>query len=247
MDDGELRRRGTSFGGVAGHYERARPGYPAAAIRWMVGETRTRVLDLGAGTGKLTRGLVALDHDVVACEPLAEMARALAESIPAVPVVRGRAERLPCARSSFDIVTAAQAFHWFQPEPSLREIARVLRPGGRIGLVWNLRDEDVGWVRRMSEIIGSETIEADEPWRVALASSNLFGDLAESEFRYEQVLTLADLLSLVRSRSYWAVSGASDQQRMLDEMTELIRAHSEIDEEAISLPYRTMAFRAVRT
>ena len=126
----ERRGRAASFGEVADAYERARPGYPEDAVRWLVGEEPCDVVDLGAGTGKLTRSLVALGHRVTAVEPLPEMIAHLLAAAPGVTAVQGGAEAIPLAAESADVVVAAQAFHWFDHGPALREIARVLRPGG---------------------------------------------------------------------------------------------------------------------
>ena len=128
----EIRAR--SFGQVAEAYERARPGYPEDAVRWLVGDEPRDIVDLGAGTGKLTRSLVALGHRVVAVEPLPEMIARLRTAVPGAIAIEGGAEAIPLDAASADVVIAAQAFHWFDHGPALREIARVLRPGGRIAL-----------------------------------------------------------------------------------------------------------------
>ena len=122
--------RAASFGGVADAYERARPGYPDDAVRWLAGEEPCDVVDLGAGTGKLTRSLVALGHRVTAVEPLEEMLEQLRHAVPAATALRGSAEAIPLPDGSADVVTCAQAFHWFDHEVALPEMARVLRPGG---------------------------------------------------------------------------------------------------------------------
>jgi SAM-dependent methyltransferase len=202
---------------------------------------------VGAGTGKLTEVLVGLGHRVHACEPIAEMAALLAANIPEAAVARGRAEDLPYRDQSFDAVTVAQAFHWFDPIPSLEEMARVIAGGGVLSLVWNLRDTSAGLGARMSDIIGAERIDADEPWREAVAASRHFGVLEEAEFSYEQTLTLAELLALVRSRSVWATATPELQYTMLNEITRLIEGVDGIDPAAITLLYKTMAFRTIRS
>ena len=124
--------RRTSFGSVADAYERARPGYPEDAVRWLAGGEPRDVVDLGAGTGKLTRSLVALGHRVTAVEPLPEMIAHLRAAVPGGDGRRGWSGGDPAPAESADVVTVAQAFHWFDHGPALVEIARVLRPGGRI-------------------------------------------------------------------------------------------------------------------
>ena len=152
-----MPERAASFARVADAYERARPGYPADAVLWLAGETPCDVVDLGAGTGKLTRSLAALGHHVVAVEPLAEMLDRLRAAVPGATAVVGSAESMPLPDASVDVVACAQAFHWFDPGPALAEMARVLRPGGRIALVWNVRDERVPWVDEMSDAMVGRT------------------------------------------------------------------------------------------
>ena len=145
-----------SFGGVADAYERGRPTYPAEAVRWMLGDHPLSVLELGAGTGKLTRVLVELGHDVHASDPDAAMLQILERELPGVPTAQAGAEDIPLGDGSVDAVVAAQAFHWFDLDRALPEIARVLRPGGRVCLLWNTRNEKIPWVRRLGTIIGTQ-------------------------------------------------------------------------------------------
>lgn len=133
----EWLERAASFGGVADAYERARPGYPDDAVAWLAGDEPCDVVDLGAGTGKLTRSLVARGHRVTAVDPLEEMLVWLRHAVPGAIAVRGSAEAIPLPDGSADVVTCAQSFHWFDHAVALREIARVLRPGGRLAPVWN--------------------------------------------------------------------------------------------------------------
>ena len=128
--DPKVRGPYTAFADVAGAYERARPGYPEEAVRWLAGPQPLDVVDLGAGTGKLTRALIALGHRVVAVEPLDEMRAELEVALPGARALAGSAEAIPLPDASKDVVTSAQAFHWFDHDAALPEIARVLRPGG---------------------------------------------------------------------------------------------------------------------
>jgi SAM-dependent methyltransferase len=141
----------------AGAYERARPSYPAAVLSCLVGRAGLgpgrRVLDLAAGTGKLTRLLVPSGAEVVAVEPVAAMRAELAAAVPGVEVLDGTAEAIPLPDASLDAVTVAQAFHWFDAPVALTELARVLRPGGTLALVWNERDLRVDWVRQFGDVL----------------------------------------------------------------------------------------------
>src|SRR5689334_14003130 len=132
------RSKGLSFAGVADAYDRARPTYPREAAAWLVGSEHAHVLELGAGTGKLTEQLVALGHRGLATDPLRQMLRHLMARLPDTPAVIAEAEHIPMRARSVDTVVGAQAFHWFEQGLALPEIARVLRPGGHLALAWNL-------------------------------------------------------------------------------------------------------------
>jgi ubiquinone/menaquinone biosynthesis C-methylase UbiE len=159
--------RARSFGGVAGIYDRGRPGWPAEAIEWLLGAEPLEVLDLGAGTGKLTAALLAAGHRVTALEPSAGMREVLAERLggaPGVTVLDGRAEEIPLADGSVDAVLAGSAFHWFDREPTLAEVARVLRPPGVFGLLGNRYDTSVDWQRRLRKISSAGAIYRAGHW-----------------------------------------------------------------------------------
>ena len=143
------------FQAAADAYERSRPDYPSQAIDRLVQELEigraATVLDLGAGTGKLTRMLIHTGARLVAVEPVDAMRHTFVEAVPGVPVVGGTAEAMPFADGVFDAVIIAQAFHWFHGVDALQEIHRVLRPSGRLGLIWNIRDDSAPWVARLTE------------------------------------------------------------------------------------------------
>lgn len=239
--DPKVRGPYTAFADVAGAYERGRPGYPSDAVRWMVGDAPVDVVDLGAGTGKLTRALVALGHRVVAVEPLDEMRARLETAVPGARAVAGKAESMPLADASADVVTSAQAFHWFDHDDALPEIARVLRPEGRLGLVWNSRDDRDPWMARLSAIIGNESIQESDVVPI-LDGSGLFRWVETKRFAFEQILDRAGLLDLVLSRSYLARLPPEDREPVLAAVGALF------DETAIDggvrLAYVTECFRA---
>jgi SAM-dependent methyltransferase len=239
----ERRGRAESFAAVADAYERGRPEYPAEALHWLTGEPPLDVVDVGAGTGKLTRGLLRLGHRVTAVEPLPQMLERLRRAVPDAVAVAGTAESLPLAAGSADVVTVAQAFHWFEHERALPELARVLRAGGRLALVWNTRDDSDPWVARLSATIGSETVEsrdATEP----LDASGLFGGVERTTFPFSQRLDRATLRDLVLSRSYCAAKPAAEREPVLAAVDLLFDEHAEGD--VIDLPYVTQCFRAER-
>lgn len=239
--DPKARGPFTAFAEVAGAYERARPTYPQDAVRWLLGDEPGDVADLGAGTGKLTRVLVALGHRVTAVEPLDAMRAQLEEAVPGVAVVSGNAESLPLEDASVDAVACAQSFHWFDHAVALPEIARVLRPGGRLALVWNSRDDRVDWVAELSEIIGNETV-AEWDVQGPIAASGLFEPIERAEFRLEQTLDRETLLDLVLSRSYCAKLSQADREPVLAEVAKLYDETA--GEGGVRLAYVTECFRA---
>lgn len=231
-----------SFGAVADAYDRARPGYPPEAARWLAGTTPARVLELGAGTGRLTADLVGLGHHVLATDPLGEMLRHLTARLPDVMAARAVAERIPLPSRSADLVVSAQAFHWFDLERALPEIARVLRPGGEIALVWNERDERIPWVKRLGDVLGNQEQNTDPTHD--LIRSALFGYVEATSFRFWQPLDRELLHDLIRSRSNIAVMTETERQRVLRQADALYDEYGR-GADGMLLPYRTHCFKAV--
>jgi SAM-dependent methyltransferase len=240
--DHRVRGPFTSFAEVADAYERARPGYPEEAVRWLAGDAPVEVVDLGAGTGKLTRGLVALGHRVVAVEPLAEMRAELARTVPGIRALEGSAEAIPLSDGSADVVTCAQSFHWFDYAAALPEITRVLRPGGVLALVWNSRDDRDPWMTRLSAIIGNETVDGDDDVTSPLGKSGLFGPIERSRFSFVQTLDRDGLVDLVLSRSYCAKLPPADREPVLEAVGRLYDETAGAD--GVRLAYVTECFRA---
>ena len=224
MDDDpttdDVRRHARSFGSVAERYDRGRPGYPAAAVRWLVGRETATVLELGAGTGKLTAELVAQGYDVHATEPDPEMLAILRKRLPDVPTSESGAEEIPLPDRSVDVVVVGQAFHWFDHAVAMPEIARVLRPGGALAVTWNNRDARIPWVRKLWALLGDQpqlkqrTEDASE----AIVQSDLFGFVDRQDFPYWQDINRESILDLVASRSYVATLDADARTRKLAEV-----------------------------
>ncbi len=233
----------TAFAEVAGAYERGRPGYPEDAVRWLVGDEPLDVVDLGAGTGKLTRALVVLGHRVTAIEPLPEMLEQLPAAAPGAFAILGSAEIIPLPDAHTDAVTCAQSFHWFDHAVALPEIARVLRPGGRLALVWNSRDDRDAWMARLSEIIGNETVGENVVFP-PLEESGLFGPVETARFTFEQVLDRETLLDLVLSRSYCAKLPPAERKPVLKAVGRLYDETAGPD--GVRLPYVTECFRTAK-
>jgi ubiquinone/menaquinone biosynthesis C-methylase UbiE len=230
-----------SFGGVADAYDRGRPTYPREAAAWLTSDRPVSVLELGAGTGKLTAQLVALGHDVHATDPDPQMLRLLAKHLPAVRVSQAPAEEIPSGDATYDVVVSAQAFHWFDLDRALPEIARVLRPRGRLSLVWNERDERIPWVKRLGRIIGSQEQLTDP--REVLVSSRLFGEAEHEAFRFWQVVDRDSVQDLVRSRSNVATLPPAEQEA---KMAEVLAFYDEYGrgKDGMQLPYTASCFRA---
>jgi ubiquinone/menaquinone biosynthesis C-methylase UbiE len=230
-----------SFGGVADAYERGRPTYPTDAVRWLLGEQPLTVLELGAGTGKLTRVMVELGHDVHATDPDEAMLQILEREVPGVPTAQAGAEEIPLGDQSVDAVIAAQAFHWFDLDRALPEIARVLRPGGRVCLLWNARNEKIPWVRRLGAIIGTQE-QLRDPAQ-SLIFSELFGFVEEHEFTHWQTIDRKSIQDLVISRSNIAVL---DSDARAAKLAEVLAFYDEFGRgmDGMQLPYTTRCFRA---
>ena len=189
-------------------YERGRPPYPPEAVDWLLPEGASRVLDLGAGTGKLTRQLRDRGLDVIAVEPSAGMREQLARAVPGVTVHAGSAEEIPLADGSVDAVLVAQAWHWVDRSRAVPEVARVLVPGGRLGLVWNIRDEREDWVAELGRIL-------HDPGEHRSQDRGLigppFGPVERCDVEWKHRLSPDELIDLAASRSY--VITMPDEQR----------------------------------
>lgn len=235
----DVAARGFQAGAAA--YEMARPGYPDEAVAALAAElgvaSGTRVCDLAAGTGKLTRRLVELGASVVAVEPVDAMRDQLMRAVPEVEAVEGTAESIPLPDASVDVVTVAQAFHWFDAPAALAEIARVLKPGGGLALLWNERDDATAWVAEMSRIIRwhERTVSRYQhvDWAEVVAASQRFTPLEEQSIRWAQPMTRAVLADRVRSISYIAVMPSSERERLASEVASLASRLAE----PFELPY----------
>jgi SAM-dependent methyltransferase len=242
-DRSRLEQHALSFGSAADVYATSRPGYPQDAVDWLVPANAGTVLDLGAGTGKFTSLIPRSGREVIAVDPSADMLARLTASAPDVTTVLGSAESIPLADASVDVVTVAQAWHWVDAERAVPEVARVLRPGGTLSLVWNTRDESVDWVARLGEIMGGTAHYemADEAPPVGPP----FGPLESWQTRWVQRLDRAGVLDLVRSRSYFLVKSREEQDATLSAVSDLLDRHPDLTgRTVIELPYLTECFRA---
>jgi SAM-dependent methyltransferase len=236
-------------------YGRGRPDYPQQLSIWLQHALRLcpgkSALDLGAGTGKFTRLLLQTGAAIVAIEPVDAMRAQLLENLPGIVALAATAQSMPVAQGSVDAVVCAQAFHWFATVPAVREIGRVLRSGGRLGLVWNVRDESVDWVAAITRIMAP--YEGDTPrfhtgeWR-RLFPNELFSQLEETNVAHQHVGSAqAVILDRVLSVSFIAALPAGERERVAAQLKLLIASHPQLrDRATIALPYLTRAYASTR-
>jgi SAM-dependent methyltransferase len=241
-----------------GDYEAARPSYPPDAIAWLVEHLRIApgrlVADVAAGTGKLTRLLAPIGADLFAVEPVPGMRETFRRILPSVPLVAGTAEMMPVAATTFDAITVAQAWHWFDHERASAEMARVLRPGGRLGLVWNARDRSEPWVDEVWSIM--DRVEKRAPWRdhenwrdsATKPMPGFGGELHATQFRHLQSITPEGVVQRVASVSHVAVLPEPERERVLDEVRHLLATHPAVRGlETVEIPYRVDCFWTERS
>jgi ubiquinone/menaquinone biosynthesis C-methylase UbiE len=242
---GAERTLATSFDAVADVYERGRPGYPEELLDELAGaiglEPGRDVLDLAAGTGKLTRQLAGFGVRLVAVEPLAEMRTRCAVVVPGVPVVAATAEQLPFDAAEIDVVFVAQAYHWFDRERATAEVARVLRPGGHLVCLWNFEDVTVPWVAELEAIKDDvsrarRTLVGSSSWQFDLGAPDRFEEPATTT-RSTMVHTADELLASFASRSYVSVLPPAERAAAVERVRAVIAAF----DDPFPVPYRTEA------
>ncbi|GAB2974470.1 class I SAM-dependent methyltransferase [Saccharothrix stipae] len=249
---------GSSFGAAAAAYAEHRPDYAPAAVRWALElAPGSRVLDLGAGTGKLTATLVALGADVIAVEPDAAMSTELRRALPAVRALPGGAEAIPLPDASVDAVLAGNALHWFDMDVAGPEMARVLAPGGVLAGLWNVLDDRVDWVAGLERVSGSAAIgprDTLSSWRAATAGMHLpntglvarFGSPEQAEFPHGQRRTADSLVATLATRAGMLVMPERDREAALGGIRAFLAGRPETGRGQFTLPMLTGVLRVRR-
>lgn len=240
---------GQSFQDGGEHYDRVRPGYPAGSADWLIGNVgmtagAADAADIGAGTGKFTALLVERGLGVSAVDPSTDMLAQLRRTLPGVIAFEGTAEATGLADAAFDVVSVAQAWHWCDPRLASTELARILRPGGVLGLIWNQLDTSVPWVHRLSRIMHAGDVHKPD-FRPAVGPE--FAGLESHLTRWEDPVTTIDIVELAKSRSYYLAAAESTRAKVRANLDWYLHEHlAHSGGEVIGLPYRTQTWRAVK-
>jgi SAM-dependent methyltransferase len=247
----ERQERAMSFGAIAEDYDVLRPQAPPAAVDWLLPPGCRVAVDVAAGTGLFTRTLVDKVPQVIAVEPDARMRKVLAARSPSVTALEGRGESIPLPDAAADAVFISSAWHWMEPERAVPEIGRVLRDGGRFGLIWTSRDREVDWVRELDQLPGLEKLEAasDERFRrhehVVLPDPQIFENVAHETFAFVRTMTLDDAVAMMGTYSRVIVAAPEARaQRLAHARAALEERFGGVD--TIDIPMQARCWRADR-
>ena len=240
-----------SFGSIAENYDGLRPQPPQQAVDWLVPPGCEVAIDVGAGTGLFTRTLVDKAAQVVAVEPDARMRNVLAARSPGVRVVEGQGESIPLPDASADAVFVSSAWHWMDHERAVPEIGRVLRDGGRLGLIWTSRDREVDWVRNLDRLPGDEISAAESAERarrrldVVLPEPPIFHNIARETFGFVRTMTVEDAVAMLGTYSRVIIASPDDRARRLAEAHAALEARFP-GADVIDVPMQARCWRADR-
>lgn len=245
----------TSFGSVADSYDKVRPGPVPAAVDWLLPDDCSVAVDLAAGTGLFSRAIEGRVPRVVAVEPDERMRAVLAQRSPGVQVLAGKAEDIPLPDSCADAVLVSTAWHWFDPERAVPEIARVLKDGGRLGIVWTSRDRDQDWVAELDlirdararepETIAEVRAQLERHHSVALPATAPFGTPQVASFGLTRTVTLDDTLGWLATSSAFITAAAEDREARLRQLRASLTEHTG-DGGLVDMPLRSWCWRASR-
>jgi SAM-dependent methyltransferase len=232
---------GRRFGEVAAAYERGRPEYPAEVVSWLLGDDADRVIDLGAGTGKLTRALLDRVGHVIAVEPDAGMRAEFSRQLPGTSVLDGTGEDIPVRAGWADVVVVGQAWHWVDPRRAAPEVARVLRPGGLLGLAWNDRDVADPWLDRLADILVGFGTSPDVMNDVVVGPP--FGPSEVMEHRWTDHVSVASVVDMIASRSYVIALSAERRAELVRQVTAWANEGADAATGLVPIRYRTQGYR----
>jgi SAM-dependent methyltransferase len=240
-----------SFGSIAQDYDGLRPQAPQEAVDWLVPSACEIAVDVGAGTGLFTRRLIGRAGQVIAVEPDERMRGVLAARSPDVRALEGRGESIPLPDASADAVFVSSAWHWMDRELTVPEIGRVLRNGGRLGLIWTSRDREVDWVRDLDRLPRGDSVDAQLADRFRqrlyfdLPEPQIFDNIEREVFRFERTMTLDDVVAMLGTYSRAIIASADDRgQALADARAALRERFPGVD--AIDIPMRAWCWRADR-
>jgi SAM-dependent methyltransferase len=235
---------GRRFGEAAAAYERGRPEYPAEMVEWLLADSPARVIDLGAGTGKLTRALLSRAETVVAVEPDPAMRRVLSELLPGTSLLAGTGEDIPLRDGYADAIVVGQAWHWVDPVRAVPEVARVLRPGGVLGLIWNDRDEGDPWVQALSALLQEYGTSPDAEYEPIVGPP--FGPLHTAELAWTHDVPVAAVIDMITSRSYVIALPPGQRAELVGRLRVLADEATDRATGLVPVRYVTRGYRAVR-
>jgi SAM-dependent methyltransferase len=255
--------RASSFGDAAMHYERFRPGPPAAAVEWVLPGHVHRIVDLGAGTGGLTRRLVGRADEVVAVEPDDRMREVLQQAVPDARALAGRGESIPLEDGSADAVFASSSWHWMELVPTLVEVGRVLVPGGVLGVMWSGPDRDAAFIQRAQALLAGDgpspvgELEADlaaavnDPYGanqvLEIPSGVPFDQPEMHAVTWDEALTADDLVGLLGTFSWVILMEEDARQRLFDTARRVLREALGVEGDVtVDVGYRCEVWRARR-
>lgn len=249
-DPRQIARRASSFGGAAAQYAVHRPGYPDAAIEWVLRPVRdrrdVRVLDLAAGTGLLTQALHRADVNVIAVEPDPQMRAEMQRRVFGVAVLAGVGEAIPLPDERVDVVVIGQAMHWLDQRRALPEIARVLKPGGVFAALWNSDDHRVEWVVEYSRLSGFPADEQTQRRQPPIDEHEAFGPIEWATFENRHRRTIDSLVATVGTFSATLVLEPHEQAEKLRRLRSYLRSRPETSNGEFDLPMITTVARAIR-
>ncbi|MEE3063980.1 MAG: class I SAM-dependent methyltransferase [Actinomycetota bacterium] len=247
----DRRERAMSFGSIAEDYDGLRPQAPQEAVDWLVPPGCGVAVDVGAGTGLFSRTLVDKAADVIAVEPDARMRKVLTERSPEIRALEGRGESIPLPDAAADAVFVSSAWHWMDHGRALPEIGRVLRDGGRFGLIWTSRDREVDWVRDLGRLPGQDLEEVRSVDRFRqrlhfeLPEPQIFHNIEREIFPFVRTMTLEDAVAMLATYSRAIIASPEDRTQTLDAARSAMQARFP-GADAIDIPMRAWCWRADR-